>query len=209
MHEYQRSVREFHQKFGLTINEVPTIPNDKDVALRVNLIMEETGELFEAAAKTRTRAGVTDCTVGMADAGADLLYVIYGAGLTYGMELTCEEAKIPLFELTKSSFLVDVDLKELPKLTRRGMEACRKFAEASIKKDLGLIQQALSNLLEFTHAAVCACGIDIDPVFQEVQRSNMSKLWPGGEVRRRPEDGKIMKPPTYSPADIKGVLAKQ
>ena len=47
-------------------------------------------------------------------------------------------------------------------------------------------------------------GIDMKPVFQEVQRSNMSKV--GGHKR---EDGKWVKPPTYSPADITPILEKQ
>ena len=47
-------------------------------------------------------------------------------------------------------------------------------------------------------------GIDMEPVFKEVQRSNMSKV--GGYKR---EDGKWVKPPTYSPADIAPILALQ
>jgi len=43
---------------------------------------------------------------------------------------------------------------------------------------------------------------------EEVWRSNMSKVvWSGaGYVAMRREDGKIMKPPTYSPPDIRSVL---
>jgi predicted HAD superfamily Cof-like phosphohydrolase len=42
------------------------------------------------------------------------------------------------------------------------------------------------------------------PVFREVHRSNMSKI--GGYKR---EDGKWVKPPTYSPAAIEPILAEQ
>lgn len=209
MHEYQEMVEQFHQKFGLTTNDQPTMPYEKDAALRVNLIMEEMAEMFEAAAKTRNRGGITDCVTGMADAGADLLYVIYGAGLCYGMTLIYDPDRILNYEFGYATFLREVDTEILPKLLRRGMEECRKLSEASIKKDLLAIETALNNLLEFTHAAIEHCGIKIDEVFREVQRSNMSKVWEDGIVRRRPEDGKIMKPPTYSPADIKGVLEKQ
>jgi predicted HAD superfamily Cof-like phosphohydrolase len=92
------------------------------------------------------------------------------------------------------------------------MEANRLFIEATIKKDLVEIEKALNHLLDFSHATADACGIRIDPVFAEVQRSNMSKLWDGPngpEVKRRPSDGKILKPPTYSPADLKKVLMAQ
>ena len=40
-------------------------------------------------------------------------------------------------------------------------------------------------------------GIDVDAAFDELARSNFSKL-DGGELKRR-EDGKILKPHTYSP----------
>ena len=49
-----------------------------------------------------------------------------------------------------------------------------------------------------------SCGIDIEPVFREVHRSNMTKV--GGYKR---EDGKWVKPDTYSPARIDEVLAAQ
>lgn len=52
-----------------------------------------------------------------------------------------------------------------------------------------------------------AYGIPIVPIFAEIHRSNMTKIWPDGTIKRR-EDGKVLKPPTYSPADIKGVLKR-
>jgi predicted HAD superfamily Cof-like phosphohydrolase len=39
-------------------------------------------------------------------------------------------------------------------------------------------------------------------VWDEVKRSNFSKIGPSGKVERR-EDGKILKPDTYSPPNIK------
>jgi predicted HAD superfamily Cof-like phosphohydrolase len=44
----------------------------------------------------------------------------------------------------------------------------------------------------------------MEPVFQEVHRSNMSKV--GGYKR---EDGKWVKPPTYSPASLDKILEGQ
>lgn len=43
--------------------------------------------------------------------------------------------------------------------------------------------------------------IPFTEVFAEVMRSNMSKVGPDGVVVRRP-DGKVLKPATYSPADL-------
>lgn len=42
--------------------------------------------------------------------------------------------------------------------------------------------------------------------FTEVQRSNMSKLGEDGKPIRRPEDGKILKGPNFTPPDLKGVV---
>lgn len=39
-------------------------------------------------------------------------------------------------------------------------------------------------------------------VFNEIHRSNMTKLEPDGKVRRR-EDGKILKPETYERPNLK------
>jgi predicted HAD superfamily Cof-like phosphohydrolase len=116
-------LREFHEKFGLTAINAPTIPNEKDRKLRVELIREDFREFVEASEQLDI--------VAAADAIADLLYVVYGAAVTW--------------------------------------------------------------------------GIPADECFLEVHRSNMTKVWSDGTVKRR-EDGKIMKPPTYSPAQLEPIL---
>jgi predicted HAD superfamily Cof-like phosphohydrolase len=42
--------------------------------------------------------------------------------------------------------------------------------------------------------------------FAEVQRSNMSKLGENGRPIRRPEDGKILKGPNFTPPDLQAVV---
>jgi len=49
-----------------------------------------------------------------------------------------------------------------------------------------------------------ACGIDMEPVDDEVQRSNMSKF-----PHRLREDGKVLKNENYSPASLEPILASQ
>lgn len=73
-------VREFHETFGAPIREVPNadIP-PAEARLRFALIDEELGEYFEAI-------NAKDI-VEIADALGDLLYVVYGAALTYGIDL--------------------------------------------------------------------------------------------------------------------------
>ena len=50
-----------------------------------------------------------------------------------------------------------------------------------------------------------AYGIDMEPIHEEIQRSNMSKFI-DGHLR---EDGKWVKGPSYSPADIKPIIEAQ
>ncbi|NBV35846.1 MAG: phosphoribosyl-ATP diphosphatase [Bacteroidetes bacterium] len=86
------------------------------------------------------------------------------------------------------------------------VEEANEFKEACEKKDHVEIIDAICDLLYVTYGAAIALGIDIDPFFNEVHRSNMSKLDPetGKPIVRH--DGKILKPSTYSPPDISCVL---
>lgn len=52
-----------------------------------------------------------------------------------------------------------------------------------------------------------ALGIPGDAVFAEVHRSNMTKLGPHGKAILD-EGGKVLKPPSYVPPDVAGVLAR-
>jgi predicted HAD superfamily Cof-like phosphohydrolase len=73
-------------------------------------------------------------------------------------------------------------------------------------KDMVEIADALTDLLYVVYGAGHAFGIDLDDCFHEVHRSNMSKLGPDFKPIKR-EDGKVMKPSTYSPPNLKAVLA--
>jgi predicted HAD superfamily Cof-like phosphohydrolase len=74
------SVGRFHQSFGLPRASRPTIDIPADLAkLRVDLLLEEVGEFADATAARDI--------VGLADALADIVYVAYGAAVTYGIDL--------------------------------------------------------------------------------------------------------------------------
>ena len=79
-----------------------------------------------------------------------------------------------------------------------------ELQEAMQEKDLPSIAKELADLLYVVYGTAVSLGIDMEPVFQEVHRSNMSKV--GGHKR---EDGKWVKPPTYSPAQLDSLLAAQ
>lgn len=52
-------------------------------------------------------------------------------------------------------------------------------------------------------------GIDATPLWAEVHRSNMAKAGPDGVPRRRPVDGKVMKPDGWTPPAIAAELRAQ
>jgi predicted HAD superfamily Cof-like phosphohydrolase len=83
-------------------------------------------------------------------------------------------------------------------------EEFEELKEAMEKRDLTAIAKELADLLYVVYGTAVSCGIDMGPVFREVHRSNMSKI--GGYKR---EDGKWVKPPTYSPAAIEPILLEQ
>jgi predicted HAD superfamily Cof-like phosphohydrolase len=70
--------------------------------------------------------------------------------------------------------------------------------------DIVELADALADLDYVVEGTRIAFNINGKPIANEVHRSNMSKI--GGHRR---EDGKWIKPNTYSPADIRGELNKQ
>jgi predicted HAD superfamily Cof-like phosphohydrolase len=77
MSNYLESVSEFHKTFGAPILETPQIPSKERCDLRVSLLQEELNELKEAIEKGDV--------IEVADALADLQYVLSGAILEFGM----------------------------------------------------------------------------------------------------------------------------
>ena len=72
-------VKIFMETFGQMTRTKPQFPDSKTMELRFNLIQEELNELEEAM-KTKNLQEV-------ADALTDILYVTYGAGYAYGVDL--------------------------------------------------------------------------------------------------------------------------
>ena len=73
------SVKKFMETFGQEIKEKASFPDDKITSLRYDLIKEELGELKEAMDKKDIKE--------VADALTDILYVTYGAGHAFGIDL--------------------------------------------------------------------------------------------------------------------------
>jgi|TARA_B110000014_G_C19639540_1_gene337139 predicted HAD superfamily Cof-like phosphohydrolase len=72
-------VKVFMETFGQMVRTKPQFPDEKTMKLRYDLIKEELNEL-EYAMKTKNLKEI-------ADALTDILYVTYGAGFAYGIDL--------------------------------------------------------------------------------------------------------------------------
>lgn len=78
-----------------------------------------------------------------------------------------------------------------------------EFLEACDKDDFVEMVDALADLLVVTYGAAVEMGVDLEPVFAEVHRSNMSK--DGG----KDAGGKILKGPNFRKPDVIGELRAQ
>ena len=80
-------------------------------------------------------------------------------------------------------------------------EELEEFKDAIKNNDLKEVADALTDILYVTYGAGHAFGINLDECFDEVQRSNMSKLDEDGKPIYN-DDGKVMKGPKYFKPDL-------
>ena len=86
-------------------------------------------------------------------------------------------------------------------------EENKEYLEAAQNNDLIEVADALGDMLYILCGTIIAHGMQdkIEEVFDEIQRSNMSKLGNDGEPIYR-EDGKVMKGPNYFKPDFSKIL---
>ena len=110
---------------------------------------------------------------------------------TFGQEVKNK----PSFSTNKINKLrLDLIKEELGELT-----------EAMNNKDLLEVADALTDILYVTYGAGHAFGINLDDCFDEVQKSNMSKLGEDGKPIYN-QDGKVMKGPKYFKPNLEKFL---
>ena len=84
-------------------------------------------------------------------------------------------------------------------------EELDELNQAIKERDIKEIADALTDILYVTYGAGHAFGIDLDKCFNEVQKSNMSKLGSNGKPIYN-ESGKVMKGPNYFKPDLNKFL---
>ena len=112
-----------------------------------------------------------------------------------------------------------LDYRETPKAdigTNKNMlryklmrEENEEYLDAANDNDLVEVADALGDMLYILCGTIIEHGLQhkIDEVFNEIQRSNMSKLGENGVPIYR-EDGKVLKGPNYFKPHIKEILDK-
>ena len=81
-------------------------------------------------------------------------------------------------------------------------EELNELEEAIKNNDLLEVADALTDILYVTYGAGHAFGVNLDKCFDEVQKSNMSKLGEDGKPIYN-ESGKVMKGPNYLEPNLK------
>jgi len=122
--------------------------------------------------------------------------------------MTDEQAMVEAFhnkfEVVAQTTPTDVSEETKHLRVRLIQEEFDELKEAMASGNLAEVAKEMADLLYVTYGTAVSYGIDMEPVFQEVHRSNLSKI--GGYKRA---DGKWVKPPTYSPANIEPILEVQ
>ena len=108
------------------------------------------------------------------------------------MEVFGQEVK------TKAEFPSEKIIKLRYNLIKEELD---EFEQALKNQDIKEVADALTDILYVTYGAGHAFGIDLNKCFDEVQRSNMSKLGDNGKPIYN-EQGKVMKGPKYFQPDL-------
>ena len=109
----------------------------------------------------------------------------------------------------KESPIADLGIKKNLLRYELMREENEEYLEAANNGDLVEVADALGDMLYILCGTIIEHGMQdkIEEVFNEIQRSNMSKLDENGNPIYR-EDGKVLKGPNYFKPNIKAILEK-
>ena len=117
-------VREFHEKFQVRIEPIPNITDNTMLLFRFDLIEEEFEELADALNKQDA--------IAIADALADLTYVIYGTALSLGIDLDRVLKEVHRSNMTK--YLPEGADPNIPHKIQKGFD----YSPPDLRPILGL-----------------------------------------------------------------------
>lgn len=197
--DYVADVRKFHIAFKHPAPESPQygFPSNDLCSLRKELILEETLEAISAL------SGKDVDRIALADALCDIIYVTAGAAVVAGLQ-----------ELTTYPYVASVDKQE-PWKAWHCIKILWAFAAAAINtidcKPFSAWSIDLSELIYRCETVAKSYDIPLKECFDEVVRSNMSKLWPGGVAKLQesgPKKGKVIKSPNWTPPNLAAIIER-
>jgi predicted HAD superfamily Cof-like phosphohydrolase len=111
------------------------------------------------------------------------------------------------FGLPIRTEVCNIDRNEIALQYRLLVEEINEYAEAASSGDLVEVADALGDILYVLFGTMIRHGMQdrIVNIFNEIHRSNMSKLDENGRPIYN-EDGKVVKGPNFSPPNIKALL---
>ena len=180
----QSAVRDFHVVFNSTIGSYTAV---RDTKLRWRLIDKERAEVIEA---------IEEGDLGnLAGELSDLLYVIYGSAVAFGLSLP---------DISMQDQASTMALREPVKQIGRINRSVERALVAIASEDVERAYKTMFAVLVAIARVEADCGLNLDGFFAEVHRANMEKL-SGGKT----PDGKALKPAGWLKPDLAGVLAAQ
>lgn len=193
MDKDQQMVQDFHVKYGCEWNNKPTVVSTRTLILRCRLIMEEAAEFVSGA----SNRNLTE----MLDALCDLRYVINGAAVVLGVDLSASKyySRCKMQEVNPC---LPNDFSLIEHIQTISM-ASSGFVYA-ISKDIEYMTRSLCNINEVIDLAAIALKIDLDPLYAEVHRSNMTKDGGGQDA-----GGKVVKGPNFEPPNLEKLIEAQ
>lgn len=165
-------VREWHKAFNVPVMMSGEIPQPGRYELRVKLIKEEIKELIEAI----EQGGIQEICKEM----ADVEYVCLGTILEMGW-----------------------DFADPACFHRYTQDKTLKILRLILESEENINEDDIADIIYILKAYRNSQGLNKvwERVFDEVQRSNMSKLGNDGKPMYR-ADGKVLKGPNFSPANL-------
>lgn len=220
------AVAEFMRAAGQECPDQPVRLSPQLQELRRSLILEEIRE-FQQAADLYEKYGTNDALVSVADALADIAYVTIGAMVAWGFLAKnkrtgwphCTRRRGDLWEAQSDRIWIDLCLHEALAKYAKAVDSHLKALDVWVSRTAierypngqygrpcspAGILGALRSLMGCLYITAELYEIPLAKVFAEVHRSNMTKVIDGKCLLR--EDGKVMKPPGYSPPNVAAVL---
>lgn len=158
-------VAQFMKVAGQAVNTKETPVSLGVARLRYNLIIEEILGKNEFA-----YCAERDDMVGMLDGMCDILYVVYGAALTFGVDIASS-----VIAPNKAAGKLAPAHRTLKTIHDMEYDA-NQFVRGYETDDYNLIKDSLINIVKQVYSYAGLINVDLSGAFDEVHSSNMSKF---------------------------------